>query len=79
MEIVAICSFRTFLKDNPSLCFAVITGCLRISKESIFTGTNNVVSDTITDSHLDEYRKSTKISLMITSILLRRISGVFFT
>jgi hypothetical protein len=45
----------TALKDNPSLCFAVITGCLRISKESIFTGTNNFVSDTITDSHLDEY------------------------
>ncbi len=45
----------TALKDNPSLCFSVITGCLRISKESIFTGTNNFVSDTITDSHLDEY------------------------
>ena len=45
----------TALKDNPSLCFAVITGCLRISKERIFTGTNNFVSDTITDSHLDEY------------------------
>ena len=45
----------TALKDNPSLCFAVITGCLRISKESIFTGTNNFVSVTITDSHLDEY------------------------
>ena len=45
----------TALKDNPSLCFAVITGCLRISKESIFTGINNFVSDTITDSHLNEY------------------------
>ena len=45
----------TALKDNPSLCFAVITGCLRILKESIFTGINNFVSDTITDSHLDEY------------------------
>lgn len=45
----------TALKDNPSLCFAVITGCLRISKESIFNGINNFVSDTITDSHLDEY------------------------
>ena len=29
------------LKDNNNLAFAVITGCLRISKESIFTGTNN--------------------------------------
>jgi len=43
------------LKDNQALCFAVITGCLKIAKESIFTGTNNFVSDTITDSHLNEY------------------------
>lgn len=43
------------LKDNTSLRFAVITGCLRIAKESIFTGTNNFVSDTITDSRLSEY------------------------
>ena len=43
------------LKDNTSLCFAVITGCLKIAKESIFTGTNNFVSDTITDSRLNEY------------------------
>ena len=40
----------TALKDNCSLQFAVITGCLKIAKESIFTGTNNLVSDTITDS-----------------------------
>ncbi len=43
------------LKDNPALCFAVVTGCLQIVKESIFTGTNNFVSDTISDSRLDEY------------------------
>lgn len=43
------------LKDNSCLQFAVITGCLRIAKESIFTGTNNFVSDTITDSRLNEY------------------------
>lgn len=43
------------LKDNSSLCFAVVTGCLKIAKESIFTGTNNFVSDTITDSRLNEY------------------------
>lgn len=43
------------LKDNPSLHFAVITGCLKIAKESIFTGTNNFVSDTITNSRLNEY------------------------
>jgi hypothetical protein len=45
----------TSLKDNPDLKFAVITGCLRIAKESIFTGTNNFVSDTIVDSHFNEY------------------------
>ena len=45
----------TSLKDNPSLRFAVVTGCLKIAKESIFTGTNNFVSDTITSSRLNEY------------------------
>lgn len=45
----------TSLKDNPALRFAVITGCLKISKESIFTGTNNFVSDTITGTRLNEY------------------------
>ena len=43
------------LKDNPALRFAVVTGCLRIAKESIFTGTNNFVSDTIVSSGLNEY------------------------
>ncbi len=43
------------LKDNACLHFAVITGCLRIAKESIFTGTNNFVSDGILHAHLDEY------------------------
>ena len=45
----------TALKDNQALRFAVITGCLKIAKESIFTGTNNFVSDTITNSRLSEY------------------------
>ncbi|MFO3714530.1 AAA family ATPase [Oribacterium sp. P9] len=43
------------LKDNQALQFAVVTGCLKIAKESIFTGTNNFVSDTITNSRLNEY------------------------
>ena len=43
------------LKDNSALQLAVITGCLKIAKESIFTGTNNFVSDTITSSRLNEY------------------------
>lgn len=45
----------TALKDNTALRFAVITGCLKIVKESIFTGTNNFVSDNITDSRFNEY------------------------
>lgn len=45
----------TALKDNTSLKFAILTGCLKIAKESIFTGTNNFVSDTITASRLNEY------------------------
>lgn len=45
----------TTLKDNTSLQFAVLTGCLKIAKESIFTGTNNFVSDTIASSRLNEY------------------------
>lgn len=43
------------MKDNPSLQLAVITGCLKIAKESIFTGTNNFISDTIADTRLNEY------------------------
>lgn len=43
------------IKDNNALKFAVVTGCLRIAKESIFTGTNNFVSDTISDTRLNEF------------------------
>lgn len=43
------------LKDNPFLHLAVVTGCLRIAKESIFTGTNNFITDTISDNRLDEF------------------------
>ena len=43
------------LKTNRFLKFAVVTGCLRIAKESIFAGTNNFVSDTITDNRFNEY------------------------
>lgn len=45
----------TALKDNPSLRFAIITGCLKIAKESIFTGTNNFVCDTVSSTRLNEY------------------------
>ena len=43
------------LKSNDSLFFAVLTGCLRVSKESIFTGLNNLVVHSISDKSFDEY------------------------
>lgn len=43
------------LKDNDCLDFAVVTGCLRIAKESIFTGLNNLYSNTITSTAFSSY------------------------
>lgn len=43
------------LKTNDSLFFAVLTGCLRISKESIFSGLNNLKVHTISDVRYDEF------------------------
>ena len=45
----------TSLKDNEFLKFAVITGCLKIAKESIFTGTNNFASYSVLDEDFSEY------------------------
>lgn len=45
----------TALKDNEFLQFAIITGCLRIAKESIFTGTNNFASYSVIDKDFSEY------------------------
>ena len=47
--------FDNGMKTNDSLYFAVLTGCLRISKESIFTGLNNPKVHTISDVRYDEY------------------------
>ena len=47
--------FCNALKTNDSLQFAVLTGCLRISKESIFTGLNNLKVHTIADPRYEEY------------------------
>ncbi|MCI8639848.1 MAG: AAA family ATPase [Coprococcus sp.] len=47
--------FGEALKTNNSLKLAVLTGCLRISKESIFTGLNNLKVLTIADERFDEY------------------------
>ena len=46
--------FGKALKTNESLAFAVLTGCLRVSKESIFTGLNNFKILSITDTRFDE-------------------------
>lgn len=43
------------LKDSTTLEFAVVTGCLRIAKESIFTGLNNLYSNTITSTAFSTY------------------------
>ena len=47
--------FSQVLKTNSNLRFAVITGCLRISKESIFTGLNNLKVLSIADVQFAEY------------------------
>lgn len=47
--------FESVLKTNDSLEFAVLTGCLRISKESIFTGLNNLNVHSVTDNAFSRY------------------------
>ena len=47
--------FESALKTNDHLEFAVITGCLRISKESIFTGLNNLEVNSILEKNYEEY------------------------
>lgn len=47
--------FERALKTNTSLQFAVLTGCLRVSKESIFTGLNNLKIFSIADEHCGSY------------------------
>lgn len=56
-EMVALLRgiFGTALKTNEFLYFAVLTGCLRVSKESIFTGLNNFKVLSITDARFDEH------------------------
>ena len=55
--------FGNALKTNPDLYFAVLTGCLRISKESIFTGLDNLKVLTLTDVRFDEYFGFTDIEV----------------
>ncbi|MDY6325322.1 MAG: AAA family ATPase [Catonella sp.] len=46
--------FHAALKTNPNLAFGVLTGCLRVSKESIFTGLNNLDVYSISDLECDD-------------------------
>lgn len=56
-EMVALIRsmFGNAVKTNPHLQFAVLTGCLRISKESVFTGLNNFKIFSVTNVQFDEY------------------------
>ena len=56
--------FESALKTNSSLEFAVITGCLRISKESIFTGMNNMKINSILNKSYDEFFGFTEAEVM---------------
>lgn len=55
----AVGFFRNFfsagLKDNPNLAFGVLTGILRVSKENLFSGLNNLMVNTVLDEKFSEY------------------------
>ena len=65
--------FGNALKSNPFLKFAVLTGCLRVSKESIFTGMNNFKVLSITDPRFDEQFGFTEaeVSQLLTAYHLK--------
>lgn len=54
MDLLVRNLFENVLKTNSSLKFAVLTGCLRVAKESIFTGLNNFKTNSILDEEYDE-------------------------
>lgn len=66
------------LKDNVDLQLAVVTGCLRIAKESIFTGANHFITDTILDRSTDEHFGFTKaeVEQILSDVNLREKSEV---
>jgi hypothetical protein len=67
------------LKTNEYLKFAVITGCLRIAKESIFTGTNNFISYSVLDNRFGEYFgfTQTEVDKLLREAELSEHSDVF--
>lgn len=54
LEVIR-CFLDMVWKSNPNLKFAVVTGCLRIAKESIFTGANNFISNSISSKKYQDY------------------------
>ena len=67
------------LKSNDNLKFAVVTGCLRIAKESIFTGVNNFVSYSVLDSKFSQYFGFTQkeVDALLKAADLEEKSAVF--
>jgi hypothetical protein len=60
--------FGNALKTNPFLSFAVLTGCLRVSKESIFTGLNNIDVNSIISNYYGEYFGFTEAEVKTTLV-----------
>ena len=71
--------FSSALKTNDSLYFAVLTGCLRVSKESIFTDLNNLRVHSIADERFDEYFGFTEpeVLALLAEYGLEAHQGVF--
>ena len=67
--------FQAALKTNSSLFFAVLTGCLRVSKESIFTGLNNLTVHSISDSRMLRCARCSMPTVW-TSILTKCANGM---
>ncbi len=70
--------FESVLKTNPNLEFAVITGCLRIGRESIFTGLNNFKVMTITAEKFSEYFGFTEpeVDAMLESYKIESVKDI---
>ena len=71
--------FGEALKTNSFLQFAVLTGCLRVSKESIFTGLNNFKILSITDSRFDEQFGFTEKMVIVLVMRISIVPGMSLT
>ena len=71
--------FGEALKTNSFLQFAVLTGCLRVSKESIFTGLNNFKVLSITDSRFDEQFGFTEKMVIVLVMRISIVPGMSLT